>query len=87
MSKRNQTERTLLGVGFLILLLLALWLRSKVESTQAEVNALKTELKNANELKNEYRRYAMQLEKICERFKSSRDAKYNYHLTNKTNLE
>ena len=45
-----------------------------------EVNILRSKEDSLKTINTDLYNYNMNLEKICDKYKSSRDAKYNYHL-------
>ena len=61
--------------------------RSNEVTNQNSINILQNNLDSLKQANIELRNYAMSLEDICDKYKSSRDAKYNYHLRTKTIIE
>lgn len=77
-------------ICILILFLFVLYLgndniikRSNEVLLKSKVNTLEIELDSLKRIKNDLYNYSSDLETICEKYKSSRDAKYNYHLKSK----
>ena len=56
-------------------------------SLKDSINVLNANLTTLKAVKNDLYNYSSDLEKICEKYKSSRDAKYEYHLRTKTIIE
>lgn len=52
-----------------------------------KVNILERQLDSLKTANTDLYNYSSDLEKICEKYKSSRDAKVDYHLRNKTIIE
>ncbi len=78
----------------LLLLALVIYLGDKVAyktsldvKSKNSVNILQSKIDSFKQANIDLRNYAMDLESICNKYQSSRNAKYRYHLENKLIIE
>lgn len=61
----------------------AIYSRSNELTMQNSINILESKLDSLKTANFKLYNYSMDLENICDKYKSSRDAKYHYHLKTK----
>ena len=52
----------------------------EAKNNKSNINTLQTKVDSLKTANTDLYNYSIKLEKICDKYKSSRDAKYNYHL-------